>query len=139
MAAAGAYMLILELAQPRRVRVGRLGTFAFAPGQYAYVGSAMNGLEARLRRHLRAEKRKRWHIDYLLDVAAVTMVLAVPGGRDLECELNRRLARHTDSRQPVPKFGASDCRCRSHLHHWPLPLAGSRLAEMLVADVVEAG
>lgn len=30
------------------------------------MGSALGGLEARIRRHLRAQKAVRWHIDYLL-------------------------------------------------------------------------
>ncbi len=134
MTASGAYVLVFDLGEDERIIVGRLGTFDFQAGRYAYVGSAMNGLEARIRRHLRPEKRRRWHIDYLLDGAAVAMVVAVPGGAELECAISWRLAAHTGSRQPVPKFGSSDCRCRSHLHYWPPSMDSGQVAEMTLRE-----
>ena len=68
----GAYILLTHLAQGEEIEVGRLGTFLFCRGEYAYVGSAMGGLDARVARHLRAEKKLHWHIDYLLERASVT-------------------------------------------------------------------
>jgi len=37
------------------------------PGYYIYIGSAFGpgGVRARMLRHLRADKPKHWHIDYL--------------------------------------------------------------------------
>lgn len=139
MPAAGAYVLVLELPRAQRIAVGRLGTFDFAAGQYAYVGSAMNSLEGRIRRYLAARKRLRWHIDYLLERAQVKMVLAIPGERALECAVSGRLAEGAGSSRPIAGFGSSDCRCRSHLHYWPLPVDGGRLVEIALQDVVEAG
>ena len=67
----GSYILILELKTVDTIAVGHLGAITFAPGIYAYVGSAMAGLEQRISRHLRKEKKLHWHIDYLLQVASV--------------------------------------------------------------------
>jgi Uri superfamily endonuclease len=108
------YQLLIELARPVTVTVGRLGTFGFAAGRYIYTGSARRNLEARIARHLRAEKTLRWHIDYLLAVAGVR-VLSVRRSRHAECALNQA----TGGTIPIPGFGASDCRarCGSHLKY----------------------
>jgi len=109
----GVYIGLFRLARPRRIRVGRLGVIAFTPGLYAYVGSARQHLKARLDRHARRHKRLRWHIDYLSVRSEMIGALALPGGKERECQLAQRL---TDiGAEPVPGFGCSDCRCRSHL------------------------
>ncbi len=113
----GAYVLLLRLARAERIAVGRLGDVELVRGEYAYVGSAMNGLDARIERHLRARKQRRWHIDYLLERCTVTGVLEFESATRLECELNARLLIEARSAQPVRGFGSSDCRCRSHLHY----------------------
>ena len=104
------------------VPVGRLGAVSFTAGHYAYAGSALNGLEGRIRRHLRVEKRRHWHIDYLLEQASVTAVVTARTrekvcriartGKSLECEVARSLG---ERYEVVPRFGASDCRCPGHL------------------------
>ncbi|MEI7435112.1 MAG: GIY-YIG nuclease family protein [Methanomicrobiales archaeon] len=76
------------------IRVGALGDLAFPGGWHVYTGSAQGpgGLK-RVQRHIRiAESRtqtKRWHIDYLLGDAGVTLLYAVCARttRLLECEL----------------------------------------------------
>jgi len=108
------YQLFIELPRPITVTIGRLGSFSFAAGRYVYTGSARRNLEARVARHLRAEKTLRWHIDYLL-AAPGTRVLSVRRSRREECALNQA----TKGAIPVPSFGASDCRacCGSHLKY----------------------
>ena len=97
---------------PVRVAIGRFGVFDFAAGLYCYTGSARRNFEARVRRHLSATKRLRWHIDYLLAAPGVRIVDVKRLSED-ECVVNRA----TDGGIPVPGFGASDCRsgCGSHL------------------------
>jgi Uri superfamily endonuclease len=97
------------------VQVGRLGTFDLEAGTYAYVGSAMNGLEARTRRHLEGGRRKRWHIDYLMGLAKDKEALLFPSPIDIECDLAGRLRSLPGTSEPLAGFGSSDCRCRSHL------------------------
>jgi len=84
----GAYQLLIRLNEARRIRVGKLGTFDFPAGWYVYTGSAMNGLTARIARHLRREKRLHWHIDYLLQHARVVGVKKYLTTARKECSLN---------------------------------------------------
>lgn len=114
----GAYILLLRLADDEEIEVGRLGVTFFRRGEYAYVGSAMGGLDARIARHLRAEKKRHWHIDYLLERAAVASVLEFESSDRIECELSDTLAVSGASTAPVRGFGSSGCGCVSHLHYF---------------------
>jgi Uri superfamily endonuclease len=111
-AARGSYVLMMSLAEERTIRVGGLGAIHFASGNYAYVGSALGGLEARLNRHLRTDKKYHWHIDYLLKEAVPDAVITGETLEKTECAISYELARRFDS---VPDFGSSDCHCHSHL------------------------
>jgi len=111
----GTYILIMHLASSQNVAVGSLGEAAYDGGWYLYVGSALRGLKARLARHARSEKRIHWHIDYLLEAASLVEVWCHIGNERLECEWAHVLGR-VDSLEPsAVAFGASDCRCRTHL------------------------
>ncbi len=110
----GSYVLIIALDRDLTLVVGALGEITFLSGAYAYVGSAMSGLDARIARHLREEKSLHWHIDYLLQYAEVVDVLRVESEEHLECEIAATLAQRLES---VPGFGCSDCACASHLFH----------------------
>jgi sugar fermentation stimulation protein A len=109
----GVYIAVFELPADRTIRVGRLGRFRFAAGVYLYVGSAQRNMDARLARHARRRKVRRWHIDYLSAHARMLGAIVRAGPKRLECGLARELAARFA--QPVPRFGASDCRCPSHL------------------------
>jgi sugar fermentation stimulation protein A len=111
----GCYIVVFRLDRPRRIRVGRLGMFEFAAGYYLYVGSAQRNLAARLERHARKRKPMRWHIDYLSSKATMIGALLCPGSKERECELAAELGGMLDA--PVPRFGASDCRCPAHLFY----------------------
>ena len=69
------------------MEVGVLGPVAFPKGFYAYCGSAMVGLAARINRHLRRKKKVRWHVDYLLEKGRITKVLSAETNERLECQL----------------------------------------------------
>ena len=98
------------------IAVGKLGSILFEPGCYCYVGSALNGLRGRVARHLRHEEKKTWwHIDYLLQHADVVEVVWALSSSRVECRMAGALLRH--GLQYVPGFGASDCRCSSHLFY----------------------
>jgi Uri superfamily endonuclease len=100
------------------LRIGGLGIHSFPPGYYVYVGSALGGLSGRLRRHLRSEKRLHWHIDYLLQKAAVAQIWYAIGSDRLECKWNAILRNLPGATRSIPGFGASDCRCPSHLTYF---------------------
>ena len=115
--APGSYLLLLALTTPARLTVGRLGIFDFPAGRYAYAGSARGsgGLRARVARHLRAEKRLHWHIDYLAARAPIVEVWYTESSARLECRWAARLSALPGANIPVDGFGSSDCRCPSHL------------------------
>lgn len=113
----GTYVLILRVLADCTVLVGKLGRRRFQAGYYAYVGSALGGLRQRLSRHLRADKCLHWHIDYLLGQAEIEEIWIHRGDQRLECEWAQLLHRMTDLRPAMPRFGASDCRCPTHLYY----------------------
>jgi Uri superfamily endonuclease len=108
------YTLLIKLAQPRDIIIGKRGDYSFRDGYYAYVGSALNGLEQRIGRHLRHEKKLHWHIDYLLQYTEVRGVIYAETDSKQECRVAGELY---DVLEAVPGFGCSDCRCLSHLYY----------------------
>ena len=109
-------MLDIELGRACELEVGRLGTFRFDSGPYFYVGSAMGGLDGRLARHARGGPL-RWHVDYLLAKARLAGAWTVVSEDRLECRIAKALSQVLEL--PIPRFGASDCRCPGHLFHGP--------------------
>ncbi len=113
----GTYALLLKLKPGKEIVVGRLGTFRFPEGYYAYVGSAFGpgGLAARVARHCRHHKKLFWHVDYLLAEAQVVDLYYSISEQPLECVWAGELRHMPGTRVVAPGFGASDCRCSSHL------------------------
>lgn len=115
----GVYTLIILMKTSDNIAVGRLGTFTFPGGYYAYTGSAMTSLRKRAERHMKKTKTKHWHIDFLLtsDHTELTSVVASSAAQNIECRVNKALLEIARASIPVPGFGASDCRrgCESHL------------------------
>ncbi len=107
----GVYVLLIELPKSAEIQVGHLGKIKFKTGFYAYVGSALGGLEARISRHLRKEKKIHWHIDYLLAWARIKEVYVDYGK---ECDIARKLSEYFTC---IRGFGSSDCDCKSHLFY----------------------
>ena len=137
----GTYSLIIFVLDEVRANVGRFGEKVFPRGYYAYTGSALGkggaSLEGRLSRHLRAQKRKRWHIDYLLAQKNVELKAAVVvcSREKLECEFNRLIKNRMEATTPILGFGASDCKaeCESHLLRFPHVTKGEVVVERMVS------
>ena len=110
----GSYCLVIDVNEKVPVQVGALGKIVFEKGTYAYVGSAMNSLEKRIARHLRSNKKKFWHIDYLLSNknVGITKVFYKKSERKEECEIANKVAKHG---REINNFGCSDCKCKAHL------------------------
>jgi Uri superfamily endonuclease len=117
----GTYALIVSVAQTKRLRIGRLGSFDILPGFYAYVGSACGpgGIGARVAHHLECTAAPHWHIDYLLGVATPVEVWFAISDRKLEQDWAELLAEAPFFRSPIPRFGSSDYRRNrtSHLFY----------------------
>ena len=110
----GVYVLIIQLNSDVDISIGALGKRHFVRGLYAYVGSAQVNLEKRVSRHCRKEKRKFWHIDYLLDnhAAKILKVLFKEAAKAEECKIAWKISLQNEA---VVGFGCSDCNCKSHL------------------------
>jgi Uri superfamily endonuclease len=115
----------MRLARPVVMAVGALGSHAFPAGLYICTGRASKGLSKRIARHRRAEKRLRWHVDYLLQQAQIEGIQAYPGKATEECSINNATTRVLKGIFPVKGFGSSDCRCISHLMLVPETRAGN--------------
>ena len=112
----GTYCLLFVLSKDARTRVGALGTCRFPAGVYVYVGSALAGIEGRVGRHRGAKKRKKWHIDYLLDKGEVIATVAIPAAtKETECSVAKSLLSFGEAEVILRGFGSSDCGCPSHL------------------------
>jgi Uri superfamily endonuclease len=132
----GTYILLLRVECPCSVAVGKLGTATLAPGWILYAGSAFGsgGLTARLHHHLRPAAKPHWHIDYLRAVLPLEEVWLCSAPERLEHRFAAILHSARGSSIPLPRCGASDCRCAAHLFHF-----AARPAPQLLAAECAAG
>jgi Uri superfamily endonuclease len=110
----GCYILIIELKDNITIQIGKIGNLIFKKGFYAYIGSALNGLEQRIDRHLRKEKKIRWHIDYLLQHGRIIKIFYKENNKKEECNIAKKFEEELLS---ISNFGCGDCKCNSHLFH----------------------
>jgi Uri superfamily endonuclease len=131
----GSYILLLQLAASKAISVGRLGIFSFPAGAYLYLGTAFGpgGLAARLKRHISGAGRLHWHIDYLRREATPVQVWYIQNERR-EHTWARAFQGLAGASVPAPRFGASDCRCSTHLFHFS-DLPACDLAFMAIRKV----
>ena len=114
----GTYALVIHSQGKQYLPVGRFGSCYFPSGYYIYSGSALGGLNGRLQRHFRGDKRLHWHIDYLLQYTKIVGVWYSISEVRLECNWNGIVAGLPGGVPHIPGFGSSDCRCRIHLTHF---------------------
>lgn len=112
----GTYALLVQVPYDLAINIGELGTLNLKAGYYAYVGSALGGIEARVGRHLRGEKKIHWHIDYLLTRARSVDIVVAQSEEKKECAVACELAKNLAN---IRGFGSSDCKCGSHLFYNP--------------------
>jgi Uri superfamily endonuclease len=112
----GTYVLLIHVPYDIQLSIGALGDLKLKAGYYAYVGSALGGLEQRVERHLSGNKKIHWHIDYLLTRGRVIDVVQGETKERMECAIASELSKHLTS---VADFGSSDCACHSHLFYSP--------------------
>jgi len=111
------YILTIYVSENFKIRVGQLGEVSFKKGDYIYIGSARGCLEARLRRHLKRDKKSFWHIDYLLknrrtQISKIWVIL-----ESIECEIAEVFCRNPITEIVRKGFGSSDCKCVTHLFY----------------------
>ena len=105
------------MSKTSKIKIGKLGKINFKKGNYVYVGSAMNSLNARINRHLSEEKKLHWHIDYLLknQNSEIADIIYNISTKKIECELSREISSKCEG---IAGFGCSDCNCESHLYYF---------------------
>lgn len=110
------YVLVVRLMASFAGVIGKLGWCQLEQGYYFYVGSARRAIGQRVARHIRRNKVRRWHIDYLTTARAARVVGVLLSAERSECGLQKFL-RERDCQPVLPGFGASDCGsgCESHL------------------------
>ena len=116
----GTYALVLASTVRTAVRIGKLGQLLLRPGYYIYIGSAFGpgGLEARIAHHRNGSSRPHWHIDYLRGKVQLEEIWYTHDAERREHQWSDILAGMRGSSAPIPGFGASDCRCISHLQYF---------------------
>ena len=108
------YIILTRVPRRTTVAIGALGTVTLDRGWYAYIGSAARARDARVARHLAAEKPLRWHADHLFTAFPAQRAWLVDGASG-ECELAGALAALPGTERGPHRFGAGDCRCSGHL------------------------
>jgi Uri superfamily endonuclease len=114
----GSYILLIKLNNDQEIEIGKLGKISFKKGFYLYIGSALNGLENRLNRHFKVDKKTHWHIDYLLKYGKIIDAFYKESSFKEECDIVKNFENKLLS---IPDFGCSDCKCKSHLFYGDKP------------------
>lgn len=109
--------MIIDISEDLETIVGGLGRVSFKKGNYIYIGSAKSCLEARLRRHLRKDKKIFWHIDYLLQNGKVQILQIWVIQKSIECWMADVFNKNSLSEVVKKGFGSSDCNCLTHLFY----------------------
>ncbi len=119
-AVAGAYALILDVADTLSLNRPRHACHALSAGWYIYAGSAHGpgGIRARLARHMLQDKPVHWHVDQVTTRKGIRIWAASLPNRT-ECGLVSDLSASGRFVATHPGFGSSDCKqCAAHLLMW---------------------
>ena len=124
----GTYALVMRCAFDQRVSVGKLGRLDLRRGFYVYVGSALGpgGLKARIDHHMKISKKPHWHMDYLRPALTLEEIWFTYDSSRREHQWAGVLAGSRGGTNPFSGFGASDCRCKSHLTFFGSRPSGTR-------------
>jgi Uri superfamily endonuclease len=118
----GNYILLLHIPISQELTIGKLGTFDFPAGWYAYIGSAFGsgGLVGRLKHHLRPVEHPHWHIDYLRQAALLAEIWLSPDTEQREEAWVDLMLAIPGATLLIDGFGASDSSQDSHLIYFDL-------------------
>lgn len=113
----GCYLLVLYNAEAFTKEIGALGEREFKPGYYVYVGSALKGLDNRIKRHMRKNKKIHWHLDYVFPFHMnKEKIFKIVTGKNIERALAREISKIC--RAYIPGFGSSDTGEPSHFFYF---------------------
>jgi len=121
----GTYILYMRAEKQKIIPVGKLGRLKIAKGDFIYLGSAFGpgGVPARIRHHLRIASSPHWHMDYLRPFMSIVKIWYTNDIIHREHQWASVFSAMADIRIPLKGFGASDCRCDSHLFFLEKPFS----------------
>jgi len=133
----GTYALVMMCSSDQQIAIGKLGRVSVQPGFYVYVGSAFGpgGLKARIAHHIKISERPHWHIDYLRPAMDLNQIWFTYDSRQREHQWAGVLASFSGATILISGFGASDCRCKSHLTFFDSPPSGDGFRRRLHASL----
>ena len=115
----GIYVLEMFIREKIDFHHNALGNHSFQKGYYYYAGSAQKNLSQRIERHIKKNKKRHWHIDYLTsnnNIEITNVYLLKNYSKNYECKLVKVLIEKYDLEIIIRGFGNSDCKsCESHL------------------------
>ena len=116
-ASPGTYAVILRNENSKTIAVGVRRQLAIEPGYYLYLGSAFGpgGIRARVGRHSRRDKPRRWHIDYVREHMVFHDAWYSTKARNQEHQWAKLLKNRADF-IALAGIGCSDCQCQTHLY-----------------------
>ena len=119
----GTYALVFHSSAPFQAVAGKLGLVFLSRGTWVYVGSAFGpgGLRSRLSHHLKPSHRPHWHIDYIKSDLRPVEIWTTTDPVKREHDWATLLSALDGASRPIEGFGATDCKCRSHLIHMTRP------------------
>jgi Uri superfamily endonuclease len=133
----GTYALIFSSCRQEPRPVGKLGTLPLKPGFYIYVGSAFGpgGLKGRIGHHRQSHLRPHWHMDYLSPFLKLSEIWYTYDPFQREHQWAKTIASTRGASIPLVGFGASDCRCKSHLYFFSARPSGKHHRRRIYASV----
>ncbi len=115
----GTYALVFRSSAPFQAVAGKLGSVFLSSGYWIYVGSAFGsgGLRSRLSHHLKPSHRPHWHLDYIKSALRPIEIWTTTDPVKREHDWATLFSDLNGASRPIEGFGATDCKCRSHLIH----------------------
>lgn len=135
----GTYTLIFFSSIDKPVKIGKLGTLFLKSGFYVYVGSAFGpgGLKARIMHHFNHSSRPHWHLDYLSPVLDACEIWYTCDQTPREHQWATIHSQTRGALMPLPGFGSSDCRCRSHLFFYKSKPSGNYFRRKIRTKLID--
>ena len=97
----------------------------------------MGNLEKRIQRHLKRNKKKHWHLDFITTSEPFEpLEVWIFREKKFECELAELLSKNGN--ESVSGFGSTDCSCKSHLFKLKSLEREREKVKNLGAEVVKA-
>jgi Uri superfamily endonuclease len=94
-------------------------------------------LKARVTHHRKTARRPHWHVDYLKPFTLLVLAWHTYDSICREHEWAAILSQDPRLSIPLTGFGASDCRCQSHLFFFQLPSVVQSLGAKLCPNSIE--